>query len=46
MRKKVVIPEADEIKRRTKMAGRLSALFILFDFALLGVIVYEILQLL
>jgi len=46
MRQKVAIPEADEIKRRTKMAGRLAALFVIFDFALLGIIVYEILQLL
>ena len=46
MREKVVIPEADERKRKAKMTSRLCALFIIFDFTLLGVIVYEILQLL
>lgn len=46
MREKVIIPEAEERKRKAKMTSRLSALFLLLDFVLLGVIVFELLELL
>ena len=45
MAPKVIIPEADERKRKAKMTSRLSFLFIILDLALLGVIIYEMLQL-
>ena len=45
MREKVAIPEAEERKRKAKMTSRLCALFLILDFVLLGVIVFELLQL-
>jgi len=42
---KVAIPEAEERKRKAKMTLRLSVLFIILDFTLLGVIVFQLLQL-
>jgi len=45
MREKVAIPEAEERKRKIKMTSRLSVLFFFLDLALIGVIIYEILQL-
>ena len=45
MREKVAIPESEERKRKAKMTSRLCALFLLIDFALLGVVVFELLQL-
>ena len=45
MREKVAIPEAEERKRKAKMTSRLCVLFFVLDFAVLGVIVFELLQL-
>ena len=45
MKEKVQIPEAEERKRKAKMTSRLCFLFVLLDFALLGVIVFELLEL-
>ena len=45
MKEKVVIPEAEERKRKAKMTSRLCGLFVLLNLVLIGVIVSEILQL-
>ena len=45
MAPKVIIPEADERKRKAKMTSRLLVLFIILDFTVLGIIVYQLLQL-
>ena len=45
MRETIAIPESEEKKRKAKMTSRLCALFIVLDFTLLGLIVFELLQL-
>ena len=42
---KVTIPVEDEQKRKAKMTSRLCVLFVLLDFAVFGVVVYQLLQL-
>ena len=43
---KMVLPPEEERIRKSKMAVRLSFLFALLDFALIGVIIFEIMKLL
>jgi len=45
MREKVVLSETEERKRKARMTSRLCVLFVLLDLALLGIIVFEMLQL-
>ena len=45
MVEKVAIPAEDEQKRKAKMTSRLCVLFVILDFAVFGVIVYQLLQL-
>ena len=45
MSARAVLSESEERKRKAKMTSRLSFLFIILDLALLGVIIYEMLQL-
>ena len=42
---KVILSEAEERKRKARMTSRLCVLFVLLDLALLGIIVFEMLQL-
>ena len=45
MSAKVAIPEIEERKRKAKMTSRLCVLFLILDFTILGIIVFELLQL-
>lgn len=40
------LSESEERARRTKMIARLSLLFAILDFAVLGIIIFEVMQLL
>ena len=42
---KIKLPPQEEKKRKARMTSRLCFLFVVLDFALLGVIIYEFLQL-
>ena len=45
MAEKVAISETEERKRKARMTSRLCFLFAVLDLALLGIIVFELLQL-
>ena len=41
---RIPLPPEEEKKRKVKMTKRLSFLFILIDFVLIGIIIFELLQ--
>ena len=42
---KIKLPPEEERKRKARMTSRLCFLFFILDFAMLGVVIFEILQL-
>ncbi len=45
MKARIEISEQEEMKRKARMTSRLCFLFAVFDLAILGVLIYELLQL-
>ena len=45
MSTKVKLSEEEERKRKARMTSRLCVLFVVLDFAILSVVIFEILQL-
>ncbi len=41
---RIPLPPEEEKKRKIKMSRRLTFLFVILDFTMLGIIVFEILQ--
>lgn len=42
---KIKLPPEEEKKRKARMTSRLCFLFFVLDFAILGIVIYEFLQL-